>query len=162
MKAMKYVKAAGSFCQTLFGRSIKTSGMSPSGFPVMQGWKTAPEEAWLAQGRQARAAVSNPRYALFCFQGTHSGEVFFIANQLSIGSHANNSIVLTAPHEGEAAVFQMETQPMPRLRSQSGSPFSLNGRAVVEAELFDYDELDIFGSRFLMLDLFNESSRGSQ
>lgn len=158
MKAMKYVKAAGSFCSTLFARGAKVQGMSSSGFPVMEGWKTAPEETWLSNALSGMAGTGVPRYALFCFQGTHSGEVFFLTQATTcIGASSNAAIVLTSGNEREAGLFHLDIQPVPRLRAQSGTSFMLNGRQVGQADLFDYDEVDLYGNRFLVLDLFNEA-----
>jgi hypothetical protein len=155
MKSIRYVKAGVSFCHALF--KGKLSNADPAA-------KQSAEKLWLSHLQGTRSAMGCPRFALFCFQGAHEGEVFFLTRQTTLlGTDASSSIVLTAAHANESAAYQIDLQSQPKLRSQGGSPFLLNGRPATQAEVFDYDELEILGNRFLVLDLFAESeaNRGS-
>ena len=163
MKVLQYMKAAGSFCQAFFGRHDNVVAKSELGLPVLEGWNGTPEDAWLSSANLATHHTGVPRYALYCFHGSHAGEVFFLTQQTTfLGLGAQSSIVLTSADERDSAGYKIEIQPNPRLVADHGYKFSLNGRATSEAQVFDYDELELLGNRFLVMDLLNdELSKGT-
>jgi hypothetical protein len=154
MKSIRYMKAAGTFCQALLGRNRSAQASSAAG--------QRPEDVWLHQMRRPETKGC-PRYALFCFGGSHEGEVFFLTQATTfLGPFAGASIVLTPGHAAESSAYQIDLESQPKVRAQSGAPFLLNGRPTTQADVFDYDEVELLGNRFLVLDLLTDSDRGTQ
>ena len=162
MKALQYMKAASSFCQALLRRPDKRTKTSALGLPVLDGWPSAPEDVWLESAEKAVQRTGVPRFALYCFQGSHSGEVFFLTHRTTfLGLGAESSIVLTSGDERDSAGYKIELLPQPKVVADHGYKFQLNGRLTSEAEVFDYDELEVLGNRFLVMDLLNDELKGT-
>lgn len=162
MKAIQYMKAAGSFCSSLFSRPERTVGQSALGLPLLEGWDQAPEDMWMQSAKKSQRHSGVPRYALYCFSGSHSGEVFFLTQQSTfLGLGAESGIVLTSNDTRDSSAFKIELQPHPRVVAEHGYKFLLNSRQTSEAEIYDYDEVELLGNRFLVMDLLNDEFKGT-
>lgn len=151
-----FMSASGAFLKTLVKPSENSSGFSVNGHTILEGWNGAPEEQLIARCKQlqAKKAKQSRRIALYCFQGSHEGEVLFLGRSFeTIGRGTHNSLVLTPIEGEEARRYQMMINGVRTLIAETGTVFKLNGLEEQQAELFDYDELEILGNKFIVLDV---------
>ena len=148
-----FTTASGAFLRSLVSRRSKVVGHSQNGHPLFEGWSRCPEEGMLEllEGQKAmgkRAA----RVTLLCLEGPHSGEYFSLSNSVEIlGRDAQCSLVLTPNEATRTDRCRIFINGTIRMLAETGSHFKVNGHDTEASELFDYDEIDVLGNRFLVL-----------
>lgn len=148
------MKACLAFVGALFGRRQRAAQFSPNGHAVLEGWDKSPDEEIL-QGLNAlkNRRVNHPRLFLYGISGPHQGEVFALGRgRERLSKDMEATVVLTPATRGEGA-YQMLINGHITLTSDAGSYFRLNGREEESSEVYDYDEIDLMGNRFLMLEV---------
>ncbi|MBY0371476.1 hypothetical protein K2X33_12365, partial [bacterium] len=95
---------------------------------------------------------------LYCHEGTHQGELFFLRQGRNrIASDSAADVVLTPKEGASGADFEALCDGAVELVGTAPNPYLLNGRAEYRASLVDYDELEICGNRFVYLAVGGES-----
>lgn len=149
--------ASAAFVATFCGR--RDGGkMSAMGLQLLEEWKALPETKAVENANAVRP-VASPRCILYCYQGTHSGEFFSIhGSRTTVGKKSTDGIVLTPTEANDKGTFEFRVGERIELLGAAPHPFQLNGRPEYRATLVDYDEVVLFGNRFLVLDLQGENS----
>lgn len=145
--------ASTRFVGSLFQRRAKVSGLSTNGHRMMENWNGCPEEQILAAVEAIRNSPGRPaRVALFGLDGPHTGEYFVLANGVElIGRDSQCSVVLTPREMNRRDRCRVFINGTVRLLAETGSHFKVNGQEIEQCELFDYDEVELLGNRFLVL-----------
>lgn len=141
------------FLTTLFQRSNRVKGRSANGHVVMDGWSGTPEEDDLKNYQtELERAQRAARVVLYGIDGIHAGETFPLANPVElIGREADCSVVLTPSDRNQNQRVRVFINGVVRMLAETGSVFKVNGCETEHAELFDYDEVECMGNRFLVL-----------
>ncbi len=150
--SLSYWPPALAFLKALVGRRDPTESTSTFGVKKLHGWKHLPESTPWAKSRitrvQTRAGVW-----LYCFLGPHAGEIFQVQGPRStVGTHALDSIVLT-PASSPSGRYEFTLGDQVLLTGSAPQPFMLNGRPEYHAALVDYDEIELLGSHFIVLQM---------
>ncbi|MEZ4749445.1 MAG: hypothetical protein R3B54_02105 [Bdellovibrionota bacterium] len=155
MKKVKHIlKASGAFMKELVRPKDRVAGYSPNGHSLLDGWEEAPEERILAkcQQLQKKRRAQQRRIALYCFEGAHQGEILFAGKSFeTLGRAKNSSLVLTPVQSEDFRSYQLMINGVRTLIAEPGTVFKLNGHEEQQGELFDYDEVELLGNRFLAL-----------
>lgn len=153
---MNYAKAATAFVKALFRPRGPVAAHSVNGHAVLTGWDRVPEEdliGSLAKQRQVDA-LTTPRLALYGYGGPHAGEVFFLAKPLeTIARHSSADVVVTPERSRGKELYRVQLNGNAVMTAEQGATFKINGAVETRSELFDYDEVEMFDNRFLVLDL---------
>lgn len=148
---LAYVVAGSAYAKALIGRRNPIASADPMGLTRLAGWEKIPESESLE--RALRQGPEGSCHAvLYCYEGPHAGESFSVRDrQTSVGTSADCGIVLTpAPGTG-GGTYQLIAQDTLELVAVAPLSFELNGRTEYRASLVDYDELLLFGNRFIVL-----------
>jgi len=150
----KLIRASGAFGRSLLRSRAGVTDYSANGFSRLEGWGRVPEEDLIARcrGRQG-AACGTARMALVGITGPHAGETFLLRGAIqTVGQIAGADVVITPVGEPRGN-FQFVFDRGARLVAAPGGEFRLNGSPVVESELYDYDDIELLGNRFLVMQL---------
>lgn len=141
------------FLQSLFQRSNRVKGHSANGHVVMDGWTATPEEEDLKTYQSENDRIQRPaRVVLYGIEGIHAGETFPLCNNVElVGREADCSVVLTPMDRNQNQRVRVFINGVVRMLAETGSVFKVNGCETEHAELFDYDEVECMGNRFLVL-----------
>lgn len=155
MKIASHGLAIGRYFVELFRPKEDVVAMSDHGHPILQDWEYSPEERLLQELEQClKQRKCTPRMALFGCSGPHAGHVFFVTRTSEvIGPASQDDIVLTPALGASHGRFRASVGDEIELLSLDGVEFSLNGRSRLTAALVDYDELEIMGNRFIVLEI---------
>lgn len=154
MRKVKGLMAAlVAFLMTLFRRTGRIQGLSPNGHVLMEGWSAAPEENLVRRLELQRERSTRPsRVTLYGLEGNHAGESFSLAQSVElIGKEVDCSLVLTPMENVPPQRCRLFINGVIRMLADTGSYFKVNGMETEHAELFDYDEIECLGNRFLVL-----------
>jgi hypothetical protein len=154
MRRMGIAIAAGAGAlKMLVCARAKRIELSPNGHEVLEGWAYSPDEKIIALAEakvQSRLGAGNS--ALYCFEGKHKGELFLLkASSERLGCDVGASLILTPSNDAAGGSFRMLTKGKLTLTSETAVPFLLNGREEHRSELFDYDEVEMLGNRFVVM-----------
>lgn len=153
-KLLLMIGGIGKGLRVMLGPSDKVSGRDSQGRPRLNGWESVPESHIAA----AAFALRNSRrirgkWALVGLAGPHESEMLLLRNDRErLGSGVANSVVVTPVGEA-AGIYRASFDEGFRLAGEGDVAFRVNGKEERAAELFDYDELEILGNRFLVLQL---------
>ncbi|MCB0418132.1 MAG: hypothetical protein H6617_11970 [Bdellovibrionaceae bacterium] len=148
------LKASGVFVKELLRPKDRVAGYSPNGHTLLEGWEEAPEERILArcQQQQKLRRAQPRRLALYCFDGAHQGEILFAGKSFeTLGRAKSSSLVMTPVQNEDFRSYQLMINGVRTLIAEPGTVFKLNGHEEQQGELFDYDEVELLGNRFLAL-----------
>lgn len=148
-------KAMFAFLKALLERKDPVSRVSDGGHTILKGWDGAPEEDLIEMFLAEQSAPKGTaRGALYCFKGTHAGEVLFLASGVNLlGSSPENQLVVTPENSGAANGLRFFVNGVTQLLANPGTSFRVNGREEHQASLFDFDEVELMGNHFLVMDL---------
>lgn len=158
-KTVGKVRAGGRCIASFFGALLRhedrIESTTPDGYAVLDGWNAAPEETLVRASEQRRARPkAPPRFALFCYEGPHRGEAVLLHRSVeTMGSEVKHSVVVTPSGTEAPSSFQFFLGGGLRCLSAVGTTFRVNGAEQREADLYDFDRVDLLGNRFLVLDL---------
>lgn len=155
-KALKVVfsaaRAAGSFVRATFGPRDREVGRDAQGRSRLDGWEQVPETRVAAAAKalsQRRRAAG--RWGLMGLSGPHRGELLLLREDRErLGAGSSSSVVVT-PGGAAQGRYLASLDDGLHLAGEGEAAFRVNGREERSAELFDYDELDLLGNRFLVL-----------
>lgn len=107
-----------------------------------------------------KSAPKKPvKWALYCYSGNHKGEVFLLSKHLeTLGQHYKNSLVIT-PANRDFGEYQLLLYPKLKIFSDQNRYLKVNGKETLCSELYDFDELEVFGNQFLVLNLYQNQRR---
>jgi hypothetical protein len=155
-KLFIFAKALGAFVKALVKPHEAVVSFSSHGHSTLKGWERCPEED-VAVGIATVRVHEKPRLALYGYEGPHAGELLPVrAGREFLGPEVGNSVVVTPGTGAAHANFMVDADEQITLSAQSserGMNFRLNGREGEECALFDYDELELLGNKFVVLDL---------
>lgn len=142
-----------AFFTGLFRRTSKTKGRSGHGHLIMDGWTAVPEEKIIRGQEIATQKGRKPaRVALYGIHGPHAGECFALGKSVELlGREADCSVVLTPLDATQGGRCRLFINGVVRMLAETGSYFKINNVETEQAELFDYDEIECLGNRFLVL-----------
>jgi hypothetical protein len=153
-----FMKALGAFLTTLVGAQDQVVAVSQNGHSKLKGWDRCLDEE-IAQKVSKGKETKEPFLGLFCYEGPHEGNLLMLAEgRESLGADSANSVVITPRTGFKQATFQLQSDRIAgsKLVAKSLEPsgmFRVNGREESQCVLFDYDEIEVLGNRFLVLDL---------
>jgi len=142
-RALHHLKATGTFVHTLFQHRDPID------------WDRS-VEAQLKKHHEALKNQKTPksRLALYCYEGPHQGEIFELSQNLeTLGPEVQNTQVISPSETSVAQTLQIQSLRGFKVQASPAKSFLLNGVEEQLAELYDFDELEALGSRFLVLDL---------
>lgn len=160
-KVLSISKASVGFMMSLFRPSEPVVGFSPNGHSILNSWEGAPEEFLIAESEKLRQEHANRerQMALYCIEGPHAGELLFLGRSFeTLGRAAENSVTVTPAESGDNRRYQLLINGVRTLMAETGDVFRLNGREEHKCELYDYDELELLGNRFVVLDAVPENA----
>lgn len=152
----------GAFGSHLLHRTAGEKGLSANGHVIMDGWPFSPQEEVI---RKFQVEKSTPhrgsRVTLYGLAGSHAGEYFPLANSVELlGTESECSLVLTPVASAHHQRYRLFINGVVRMLAENGSYFRLNGTETEQAELFDYDEIEVLGNRMLVL-MTPQGSKGA-
>ncbi len=151
-----YLKASASFIAALVRRMDTVVSHTSGTFPLLEGWQQSAEEQLILRAQELQRRVAPPAIAtLYCFEGAHRGEVLPLRNEsTTLGRASENSLVVTPTREDrDIRFYQLLANPRLRITAESGRTVRINGSEENSSDLYDYDQVELFGSRFLFLDV---------
>lgn len=148
-KILAYIKSVGTYFYTLFQRRDHLD------------WEKSPlDEILKSYLEKVSEERPDAKMAMYCYKGNHQGEVFLLSKNIeTLGVGTENTQVLTPASTQTASVetrYQVILSPEFKILAQPGHSFVLNGIEQREAELYDFDELEVFDNQFLVLDLSDQ------
>lgn len=150
-----YLRAFWAFFRALFQPIDLIEKSCPKGHSMLLGWDQCPDCHWIDKSHQFQAIRTQlpTRLLLYCFQGTHQGEVFHLKGlEETIGCSVNHSTVLTMERAQNAPTFKARFSTVNLLLSESQQPFLINGLETWKERLMDFDEIQVLNNRFLVFD----------
>lgn len=147
-KIKVFSRAGASFVQGL---------LRPQNYKVIDSQK---EQELIKRFQLEKSAPKKPaKWALYCYSGNHKGEVFLLSKHLeTLGQNYKNSLVIT-PTNKDFGEYQLLLYPKLKIFSDQNRYFKVNGKEALCSELYDFDELEVFGNQFLVLNLFQNQRR---
>lgn len=146
-------RATTSFFGALLRHEDRVQATTAEGYPLLEGWPRPAEQA-IALAVKNAPSRPTPRYALYCFDGTHRGEAILLHRDVeTVGVEAHHTVVLTPGKNAASGTFQMFLTDGLRILAAAGDSFRVNGQELRDASLYDFDRLDLSGNRFVVLDL---------
>ena len=154
-KMVHIIKAVGVFFKTLFQPFVPVASFSENGHGIVVGWEDSPEEGHIERSMAIRELPEGTaRLGLYCVEGPHVGELFFLRRKReTIGKSLNHTVVLTPRAGAESRTYTVLVNGEVSLLAETGRFFRLNGTEHCKSDLYDYDEIELLGNRFLVLDL---------
>ncbi len=158
-KLKMYGLALGAYLKAWVVALDPAKGRSENGHVLLQGWKGVPEEEILHAFEKRRALrARSAACALYAFEGPHQGEVQFVPRGKSfLGLAANDGLTLTPGPGRPAEDLRLSTGHPCYLESKEVA-FKVNGQETQSTALFDFDEVEVNGNKFLYLDLSSEGN----
>jgi|GEM_PF-3351871 len=148
-------RATSGFIRVFFRPEVKLRGLSENGHAVVHDWTHSPHEALISRARaEAQSTPNHARVGLLCTSGPHIGECFLLSQSLeTIGNSVGSTMVLT-PAEGITPTnYRLFLNGTVSLVGDGNDFFKLNGVEEQKAKIYDFDELELLGNQFLVLDL---------
>lgn len=157
-----YFRACAAFFRTLFAPKMPIKKYSPNGHPILEGWTHSPEEKIIEKAIDARNfQKGRARLALYCYMGPHKGELLILDRNLeTFGRDASNSKVITSDALEETTQYTIFQNGVSKLIAPSGQFFKVNGIEEQRSNLYDFDEIELLGNRFLALALESPAEGG--
>jgi hypothetical protein len=148
-------KATFAFLRALVERRDPVMRLSDTGHSVLRGWEDAPEENLLREFQdEQETPKGTPKGALYCFKGTHAGEVLFLQSGVNmLGASPDNHLVVTPEGGGAQNGLRFFVNGVTQCLANPGTTFKVNGHEEHQASLFDFDEVELMGNQFLVMDL---------
>lgn len=162
----RLIKAIWAFLKALLKPGDLVEQSCPRGHAMLLGWTECPDCRWIerAYAEQRKRTKSPIRALLFCYQGSHRGQLLSLSGrEETFGYCFHYSKVLTREFPDLGESYRISLSQPSVLFSDSALPFRVNGTEFWKETLLDYDELELLGNRFLMLDLqFQEAPSNNQ
>jgi hypothetical protein len=126
------------------------------GHSVLLGWEFCPDCRWLDrvdQHRQQRESYP-AKCLLYCYKGPHQSELIVLrGHEESIGTTPNQSRVITCDSSKNSERIKVLLVEKNIFLSETKQSFQVNGVDTWKENIYDYDEIEMFGNHFLVLDL---------
>jgi hypothetical protein len=151
-----YLKAYFAFIRAFFKPIDLVEKWCSQGHAVLIGWEYCPDCRWIDRAEQVKTQANTlvPQVLLYCFEGTHQGEVLSLkGHEESMGGSVFRSQVITSDPSLMSQCYRITLSPSPVLVSETKQPYQVNGIDAWSESLLDFDELEILGNKFVVLDL---------
>jgi hypothetical protein len=150
------IKAVLGFIRVLLKPMDPIAQECQRGHSVLVGWDFCPDCDWI--NRENEESLSKKKLPihgiLFGIGQIHEGEMFLIREkQETLGLDVSCSQVFTPKIEPSHASYLLVNEGVRQSISSQNLPFQMNGRDSWKENLIDYDEICLFGSRFLFLEV---------